>query len=154
MKKPRLGESAPDFNLPDQNETLFKLSEFENKNILLSFHPLAWTSICAEQMKALEKSKSIFDSVDAIALGLSIDTVPSKKAWADHLKIKNLRLLSDFWPHGEIAALYGVFREKDGFSERANIIIDKKKKILFFKVYPLGELPDIQEVIRKLHNIS
>ena len=154
MEKPRLGERAPDFSLQDQNEAVFKLSEFENKNILLSFHPLARTSICAEQMKALEKNQSIFDSVDAIALGLSIDTVPSKKAWADHLKIKNLRLLSDFWPHGEIAALYGVFREKDGFSERANIIIDKKKKILFFKVYPLGELPDIQEVIRKLHNIS
>jgi peroxiredoxin len=81
---------------------------------------------------------------------MSIDTVPSKHAWAKSLEIKNTRLLSDFWPHGGVAKLYGIFRAKDGFSERANIIIDEKGKVKFVKVYPLPQLPDITEIIKVL----
>jgi peroxiredoxin len=118
--------------------------------VLLSFHPLAWTSVCAEQMKSLEKNKETFDSLNTIAVGVSVDTVPSKKAWADSLGIRKTRLLSDFWPHGKVAKLYGIFRQEDGISERANIIIDETQKIAFFKVYRLGQLPDIQEIIKTL----
>jgi peroxiredoxin len=146
-KRPKIGDKAKNFSLEDQDEQLFTLSDFKGKKILLSFHPLAWTSVCAEQMKSLENSKSAFDSLDTIAVGASVDTVPSKKAWAKSLGIKNTRLLSDFWPHGKVADLYGIFRKKDGFSERANIIIDENQKIVFFKIYKLGQLPDIQEII-------
>jgi peroxiredoxin len=104
-------------------------------------------------MKSLENNKSVFDSLNTIAVGVSIDTVPSKKAWAKSLGIKNTRLLSDFWPHGKVADLYGIFRSKDGFSERANIIIDENQKIAFFKIYKLGQLPDIQEIIDALKKI-
>jgi peroxiredoxin len=152
-KKPRIGENARGFVLEDQNEAEFKLSAFRGKNVLLSFHPLAWTSVCAEQMKSLEKSKSAFDSLETVAVGVSVDTVPSKKAWAESLAIKSTRLLSDFWPHGKVAMLYGIFRVKDGFSERANIIVDRKQKVAFFKVYELGKLPDIQEVLDALRRI-
>ncbi len=79
--------------------------------------------------------------------------MPTKKAWAENLGIKNTRFLSDFWPHGYVAKLYGIFREDDGFSERANIVIDENGKILFSKVYPLSELPDIQEVIQVLKRL-
>jgi peroxiredoxin len=146
-KRPKIGDKAKNFSLEDQDEQLFTLSDFKGKKILLSFHPLAWTSVCAEQMKSLENSKSAFDSLNTIAVGVSVDTVPSKKAWAKSLGIKNTRLLSDFWPHGKVADLYGIFRSKDGFSERANIIIDENQKIVFFKIYKLGQLPDIQEII-------
>jgi peroxiredoxin len=146
-KRPKIGDKAKNFSLEDQDEQLVTLSDFKGKKILLSFHPLAWTSVCAEQMKSLENSKSAFDSLNTIAVGVSVDTVPSKKAWAKSLGIKNTRLLSDFWPHGKVADLYGIFRSKDGFSERANIIIDENQKIVFFKIYKLGQLPDIQEII-------
>jgi peroxiredoxin len=149
-KRPKVGDDARNFSLEDQNEQEFRLSEFKGKKVLLSFHPLAWTSVCAEQMKSLEKNKSAFDILNTVAVGVSIDTVPSKKAWAQSLGIKNTRLLSDFWPHGEVAELYGIFRTKDGFSERANIIIDERQKLAFFKIYKLGQLPDIQEIISNL----
>jgi peroxiredoxin len=136
--------------LEDQNEHLFTLSEFKGKKVLLSFHPLAWTSVCAQQMKSLETSKAAFDSLNTVAVGVSVDTVPSKKAWAENLGIKSTRLLSDFWPHGKVAELYGIFRAKDGFSERANIIIDENQKIILFKIYKLGELPGIKEIIDAL----
>jgi peroxiredoxin len=148
--RPKVGDRAKDFTLPDQNEEEFTLADFKGKRVLLSFHPAAWTSVCAKQMKALEDNKAAFDQLNTIAVGVSVDTVPSKKAWAESLGIKNTRLLADFWPHGKVAQLYGIFRAKDGISERANIIVDENQKIIFFKVYELGELPNIQEVLEIL----
>jgi len=145
-----VGNKAPDFILVDHNEKPFELSDVKGKKVLLSFHPLAWTSVCAKQMKSLEKNKKQFDKLCTIALGVSVDAVPSKKAWAKALGIKNIRFLSDFWPHGKIAQLYGIFRADDGISERANIIIDEDQTISFVKVYPIAQLPDIKEILRVL----
>jgi peroxiredoxin len=76
--------------------------------------------------------------------------VPSKNAWAKELGIRNTRLLSDFWPHGEAAKACGIFREANGFSERANIILDEERRVLFVKVYPIKELPDLEEILKIL----
>ena len=146
------GETAADFVLKDQNGREFKLSESRGKKVLLSFHPLAWTSVCAKQMQSLEANADTFASLNTIPVGISIDSVPTKKAWAENLGIKNTRLLSDFWPHGHVAKLYGIFRENDGFSERANIVLDENGKAVFPKVYRLSELPDIEEVIQVLRS--
>ena len=153
-KKLKVGDKAKIFTLEDQDEQLFTLSKFKGKKILLSFHPLAWTSVCAEQMKSLEANKKAFDTLNTIAVGISVDTQPSKKAWAASLGIRNTRLLCDFWPHGKVAKLYGIFRKKDGISERANIIISTDQKIAFTKVYPIGQLPDIKEILEQLKNMS
>jgi peroxiredoxin len=55
-------------------------------------------------------------------------------------------LLSDFWPHGEVAKKYGVFREQGGMSERAIFIVDKKGVIRYIDVHQIGEQPD-EEVL-------
>ena len=141
------GTPAPDFTLKDQNGQEFKLSSFRGKRVLLSFHPLAWTSVCAKQMQSLEANKEVFASLNTVQVGLSVDSVPSKKAWAESLAIKETRLLADFWPHGGAARLYGVFREQDGLAHRSNIIVDESGKIAFSKVYPMSQLPDIEEII-------
>jgi len=145
-----IGDNAPDFTLMDQHNKEFRLSELKGKEVLLSFHPLAWTGICAKQMKALEANKAKFDEMNAVAVGLSVDSVPTKHAWAKDLGIKETKILSDFWPHGQVAKLYGLFRDKQGISERANVIIDEDGKVAFVKVYDIPELPDIDEVIEFL----
>ena len=151
--RPRVGDKAKGFSLLDQNSKEFRLSKFRGKRVLLSFHPLAWTSVCAEQMKSLEKNKNAFDSLNTVAVGISVDTVPSKKAWAESLGIKNTRLLSDFWPHGKVARAYGLFRKDDGISERANLIVNEKGTIAFVKVYPISKLPDIEEILQILRKM-
>lgn len=145
-----VGSKAPDFILKDQDGKPVQLAELKGKKVLLSFHPLAWTKVCAEQMKSLEANYERFEKLNTIALGLSVDAVPSKKAWAKELAIENTRLLSDFWPHGQVAKLYDIFREKNGFSERANIIVDENLKVIFAQTYPISQLPDIEEVIKFL----
>jgi peroxiredoxin len=143
----KVGDKVTDFTLKDQDENKITLSDFKGKRVLLSFHPMAWTGVCTDQMKALEANYSKFEELNTVPLGLSCDPVPTKKAWADDMGLEKLRILSDFWPHGKVAESLGLFRETSGISERANVVLDESGKAIFVKVYPIGDLPDIDEVI-------
>jgi peroxiredoxin len=145
-----VGSKAPDFNLKDQNGKAVKLSSMIGKKVLLSFRPLAWTPVCHDQMISLEAHQEKLKKLNTVAFGIGVDSSPSNKAWAQSMEIKNTTLLSDFWPHGEVAKAYGLFREKDGFSERANVVIDENQKVALVKVYPISQLPDIDEIIKFL----
>ena len=143
----KAGDNAPDFSLNDQNEKNFKLSDFKGKWVLLSFHPLAWTGVCSKQMQSLENKWKEFEELNTVAVGINVDSIPSKKAWSENLGIKHTRLLSDFWPHGKVAKLYRIFIEGEGFLERANIIVNENQEIEFVRICELGELPDIDEIL-------
>jgi len=147
------GEVAPDFTLKDQNGRDFKLSAQKGKKVLLSFHPLAWTGVCAQQMKNLEASAGTFASLNTVAVGISVDSVPTKQAWAKDLGLKETKVLADFWPHGGVAKLYGLFREEGGTAQRANVIVDEKGKVAWVKVYEISQLPDLDEVIGGLKKL-
>jgi len=144
-----VGTKVRNFSLEDQNEHIFQLADCKGQNVLLSFHPLAWTPVCAKQMQTLEKSNQVFKKLATVAVGISVDSVPCKSAWAKSLKISKTEMLADFWPHGGLAKALGIFRE-EGFSERANIIVDKDGRIAFKKIYPIAQLPDIDEIIEQL----
>jgi len=141
------GDPARNFSLKDQNDKTFDLYEQAGKRVLLSFHPLAWTEFCAAQMLSLEKNQETLASLNCVPVGISVDSRPCKQAWAKSLGIAKTPLLCDFWPHGAVAMKYGIFRDENGFSERANIIVDGKQKVVFVKVYPVHSVPDIGEII-------
>jgi peroxiredoxin len=147
------GEMAPDFSLKGQDGQDFRLSVLRGRRVLLSFHPLAWTKVCAQQMQSLEANREAFGSMNTVSVGISVDAVPTKNAWAKELGIKETPLLADFWPHGQVARLYGIFRDKEGFSERANIIVDERGKVVFIKIYEISQLPDISEIIGVLKKL-
>lgn len=150
MKEPAIktGDNAPDFTLKNQHDESVKLSSLKGKKVLLSFHPLAWTSVCEIQMRSLENKYKVLRGLNTVAFGISVDSVPCKKEWAEYIDVESTGLLCDFWPHGEAAKKYGQFIEKAGISGRANILIDEKGKIEFIKVYEIPEIPDIEEIIR------
>jgi peroxiredoxin len=152
-KAAAVGSKAPDFTLKDHNSKAVTLSELKGKKVVLSFHPLAWTNVCKLQMQDLEKNKAQFDRLGAVALGISVDSVPSKKAWAADIGVEQTSLLADFWPHGGVASAYGIFREAGGTSERAAVIVDKDGVIRFKKVYPSSEVPDIAEILKALQDL-
>lgn len=141
------GDTALNFSLKDQNDKTFDLYEQAGKRVLLSFHPLAWTEFCAAQMISLEENQKVFSDCGCVAVGMSVDSRPCKEAWAKSLGITKTRLLCDFWPHGAVAMKYGIFRDANGFSERANIIVDEKQHVIFARVYPIHSVPDIREII-------
>jgi len=150
MNEIKIGDKIQDFRLRDHKKKEVHLYELRDRKVLLSFHPLAWTNVCAEQMRSLESNQELFARLNTVAFGISVDPIPSKRAWARELGITHTRLLSDFWPHGEVARAYGVFREKEGVSDRANIIIDEDRKVIFFKRYLVHELPDMDEIAKVL----
>jgi alkyl hydroperoxide reductase subunit AhpC len=98
-------------------------------------------------MQDLEASVERLEKANAVAFGVSIDTTFSKHAWADNLGIEKTRLLSDFWPHGEVADAYGIFDDSAGRTERAVVILDEKGVVRWIKVYPVAERPDIEEIM-------
>ena len=149
------GEQAPDFELRSHKGGTVKLSDFRGqKNVVLAFHPLAFTPVCAAQMCGYESDLTRFAAADAAVLGISIDAQPAKAAWAQTLGRLSYDLLSDFHPHGEVAAKYGVFRQKEGFSERAIFVVDKGGTVAWSKVYAIPEQPGNAEVLAALEKLE
>ncbi len=149
-----VGATAPDFTLYSHTGKPVHLADFRGKQkVVLAFHPLAFTPVCATQMQTYERERPNLDAAGAHVLAVSVDAGPSKKAWADSLGGISYDLLSDFHPHGKVATDYGVMRD-DGISERAIFIIDTHGKIAWAKQYQIPEQPDFDEVLLQLQRMK
>lgn len=142
----KIGDIIPNFELIDNKGEKFNIYDIKDKMVLLSFHPLAWTGVCAKQMQSLEENYDEFNDLNVIPVGISVDSDPTKKAWAKELGIEKTSLLSDFWPHGEVSKNLGIFIDNRGVSKRANILVAKNKEILFMKIYEMSTVPRIDEI--------
>ncbi|HEY4543550.1 MAG TPA: redoxin domain-containing protein [Tissierellaceae bacterium] len=146
MSNIEIGSKINDFTLRNQNGDDISLSDYRGKKVLLSFHPLAWTSVCTDQMRALERNYDKFEENNVVVLGLSVDPEPSKKAWASVLSLEKLNILSDFKPLAKVAKDLDIYNEKLNASERANFLIDEDGNLIWKKVYELSTLPDLDEI--------
>jgi len=150
----KVGDAAPDFTLKDQDGHDVTLSSFRGKkNVVLIFHPLAFTSICSVQMPGYNKDLQTFEGLDAQVLGLSVDSSAAHRAWAEMLGGIDYPMLADFYPHGEVSKRYGILRP-EGFSERATIVIDKKGIVRSIEVHDIGALPDHDKLLETLRSIQ
>ncbi|EGC82970.1 redoxin domain-containing protein [Anaerococcus prevotii] len=147
----QVNQEAIDFTLKDQNKEDIKLSELKGKKVIISWHPLAYTPVCTDQMRSLERNYDrIQEKGDTVVIGISVDPFPAKAKWADILDLKDIKIVSDFFPYAEVTKAYGLFNEENGASKRANVIIDEEGKVQWVKVYGGSELPDVEEVIDNL----
>jgi peroxiredoxin len=144
----KAGDKAPDFELRSHRGGTVKLSDFRgHQNVVVAFHPLAFTPVCATQMTNYQAQLPAFNATDTAVLGISVDPQPAKSAWAASLGPVDFDLLSDFHPQGEVAAKYGVFRAGEGISERAVFLVDKQGTIVWAKTYDIPEQPAIAELL-------
>jgi glutaredoxin len=104
-------------------------------------------------MPSYEMDLYKFEGYNTQVLGISIDHVPCLKAWAESLGGISYPLLSDFWPHGAVADLYGVFRD-DGRSERALFVIDKDGIVRYVDIHDIDDQPDNEEVFQVLRQLE
>jgi peroxiredoxin len=141
------GTQAPDFALPDASGDVVRLSEFRGRPVVLVFYPLDWSPGCSQQLDLYQQEIEEFRRRDAQILALSVDSLYSHGAWAAVRGIE-FPLLSDFHPKGEVAKLYSVWREQDGYSERALYVLDLEGVIRSSHVSPyLHHVPDIDELL-------
>lgn len=151
----KAGEEAPDFELRSHRGGTIKLSNFRGKkNVVIAFHPLAFTPVCATQMSNYEQDLQRFAAADTVVLGVSVDAQPAKAAWAKSLGTISFDMLSDFHPHGAVARSYGVYREADGISERAIFVVDKQGRIAWSRVYDIPQQPLNDEVFSALASLG
>ncbi len=94
-----------------------------------------------------------FAGLDTQVLGISVDSVPCLTAWAKDLGGITYPLLSDFWPHGEVAQRFGVLRE-DGTTERALFILDREGIIRYVDVHDIDTQPSNDELRRAIRAID
>ena len=119
------GDGAPDFDLQVEGSQRVRLADFSGRrNVLLVFHPFAWTPICEEEARDLEENLPSFASAETDVVLVSCDPPASRQAWKEHLGL-SYTLASDFWPHGEAAKAYGIFDESKGAPIRGTFLIDK-----------------------------
>jgi peroxiredoxin (alkyl hydroperoxide reductase subunit C) len=141
---PGVGQHAPDFTLKDYNNEVFTLSEaLAEKSVLLVFYPLAFSSTCTGELCALRDDAESFASDDVQAVAISVDSPYSLKVFADRESYE-FPILSDFWPHGAVAQLYGVFNEATGFANRGTFLIDRSGVVRFAELNEVGQARDPQ----------
>jgi mycoredoxin-dependent peroxiredoxin len=118
-----IGQLAPDFELPDQNRQMVRLSGFRGTPVLLVFYPFTFTPICHGELCSLDGRSAVFTDQGVQVLAVSCDAGPSQARWAQEQDV-SFPLLSDFWPHGAVAQAYGVFNDAIGVANRATFLID------------------------------
>jgi peroxiredoxin len=148
------GTRAPDFTLPDASGRPVRLSDYRGRPVVLVFYPLDWSPGCSQQLDLYQAELDEFEKRGVQILAVSVDSMYSHGAWA---AVRGLRfpLLSDFAPKGDVARAYHVWREQDGFSERALYVIDAEGVIRFSHVSPfVHHVPDIYELLRAVDAVA
>ena len=148
------GTAAPDFELPDQNGEKVKLSDFQGKQaVALVFYPFTFTGICEGELCQLRDDHSQFTDAGVQVLALSCDSKNSQKVWAEQQGY-NFPVLSDFWPHGEVAQAYGVFNDALGCAIRATFLIGQDGTIVdAFETDSLGTAREADRYTEALANL-
>ena len=152
--KVAVGQPAPDFELPSVTGERVRLSSYrDQKHVVLSFVPAAWTPVCSDQWPGYNLVQGLFDAHDTLLLGITTDNLPSLFAWIQQMGGLWFPVLSDFWPHGEVAARVGVLRS-DGTAERALIFIDKKGLIRHIHVGDINVRPKLDLIVEQLERLQ
>jgi len=145
-----VGQEAPDFELRNQHGERIRLSSFRGaKNVVLVFYPLAFSGVCSSELSALRDNFPEVTRDDTELLTVSVDSVYVLRKWSDTEGFQ-FGLLSDFWPHGGVASLYGVFNADRGIAVRGTFIIDKAGVVRWKVVNPIPEARDIAEYQKAL----
>jgi len=154
IPKLKVGDVAPDFRLPSVTGEKVSLSQFrDKKNVVLSFVPAAWTPVCSDQWPGYNIVKDIFDEHHTILLGITVDNIPTLHSWINQMGQLWFPVLSDFWPHGHVAGMYGILRS-DGMAERALFVIDKKGVIRYIDVHDINQRPSLEVLVEELEKLK
>jgi peroxiredoxin len=146
-----LGQPAPDFSLVDQHGTPIQLSALRGRPVLIVFFPWAFSGICGGELRALRDAG--FENAGIAVVAISVDSMFALRVFSDAEGF-SFPMLSDCWPHGEIASLYGVFDESVGVARRGSFIVDDAGIVRWAVVNGIGEARDVEDYRRALADVG
>lgn len=149
----KTGDKAPEFDLEVTHGERVKLSDFHGRsNVLLVFHPFAFTQVCEEEARDLQENLQSFRKAETEIVFVSCDTSAARQAWRRELGAE-YTFASDFWSHGNVSRAYGVFNESTGAPHRGTFLVDKDGTVIWSLVQINDErrlemVPDSLETLR------
>jgi peroxiredoxin len=143
----RIGDPAPDFALRDQHGRRTTLGALRGRPVVVVFYPFAFSGVCTGELRELRDHGSRLTDAGAALLGVSCDPMFALRAFADQDGLE-LPLLSDFWPHGEVARAYGVFDDDHGCPTRSTFVVDGQGVLRWAVHNPMGEARSLDEYVR------
>lgn len=148
-----IGSVAPDFTLKNQHGEDITLSELRGRPVVLVFYPFAFSGICTGELCEIRDNLSVFAQADAQVLAISCDPMFSLRAFAEQDGYE-FSLLSDFWPHGEVAKAYGIFADGPGAAARGTYVIDAEGVLRWKVENGLGEARELAGYQQALAELS
>ena len=149
-----VGQPAPGFKLVDAEKQEHTLDEFKGKNVVLFFFPMAFTGTCTKEMCAIEEDYKSYEELNAITIGISVDTLFALKRYSEDNHLGHILLLSDF---NKVAInAYGVVHHDFNWgykdvARRATFVIDKNGILRFIEILPaLGDFPNLDAIKKAL----
>ncbi len=108
-------------------------------------------------MPELDARSKEFAALNAQVLDISVDSITSHIAWRQReVGSVKIPLCSDFYPHAKVTKQFDILREGPpvpGISERAAFIVDRAGKIAFARIYPIDQLPNVEELLEALRDV-
>jgi len=148
-----LGRPVPDLGLRDQHGQSVTLAELRGRPVLVMFYPFAFSRVCSGELRALRDALPAFSAASGTVLAVSCDPVFALRAFAETEGL-TFPLLSDFWPHGEVARAYGVFDEERGCATRSSFILDGAGTLRWQVHNAMPDARDLEEQARVLAGVG
>jgi len=156
-----VGDIAPDFQLPAVVagvKTTVRLADYRGKkNVVLAFYPFNWQETSARQMTGYQAHRERVQAVGTEIVAITVDSIMNITAWERYIGPIDCPLCSDFWPHGEVSARYGVLQDggaEAGASRRAIFVIDRAGRVAFQKMYAQNSVPAIEDLVGSIEDLS
>ena len=151
---PAVGDEAPDFELRDQHGQQVRLSSYRgSKAVVVMFYPYAFSRVCTGELADVRDHHPELTSDSVQLLAVSCDPMFSLREFAERSRLE-FPLLSDFWPHGEVAAAYGVFDAERGCANRSTFVVDQGGVVRWSVHNAMPDARDLEEQRRVLETLT
>ena len=147
------GEPAPDFELVAGSGKRLALRDLRGSPVILVFYPADWSPVCGDQVALYNEVLPEFERYGARLVGISVDSMWCHRAFAENRGLR-FPLLADFEPKGDVAHRYGVYRDVDGTTERALVVIDAAGVIRWHYVSPIDVNPGADGILEALETLT
>ena len=149
----QIGDKIPSFTLQDTEGNQVTIQAGPNKHTVILFFPLAFSSVCTEELCSVRDNMKLYEALDAAVYGISIDSFFSLKAFKQSQNL-NFTLLSDF--NKVQSTSFGVLNNDHfgmiGVAKRSAFVLDKDMKLVHSEILDdAGNIPDFDKIKEALN---
>jgi len=153
----QVGDKAPEFTLFSESKKEVSLSDYQGKNVVLLFFPMAFTSVCTAELCEARDNIGIYNNLNAEVIAISVNSIFTLAKFKEEQKF-TFTLLADF--NKEVSKAYGTLYENfvfgmKGVSKRSAFVIDRQGIVRYAEVLEsAGDLPNFEEIKNTLNSLQ